>query len=311
MRSDHGAGMSARSGAFVALGVVSALLVWLLFAVGRRPAIESEAPAFSEAEEPSVAPAGPEEESLDLGPAPELEVEAALDARTVEPTEIDLSPESAATAIPADSPESAKVRGSLRDAGTSEPLPQYALRIQDTSGRWEDLMTDEDGRFTTGSPMLGGTIRITPFDDPSHRRSLPVIAVERTIVGGESSDLDLSVACGPTYRLSITPGDAVVSTTLAATLMIRSPDDGRGLGPEPVRAGEPAWVRFAPAPRDFDRCDRIEVRDKQGIWWGSAKVSALAGVVPGLVDLALDARAVLLGKAVDPEGRPVRGASVL
>lgn len=295
----------------MALGVVAAFLGWLVFAVGHRTEVDGEALGFSAAEEASAIRVVTDEEDLELELAPALEVEAVEATRTVEPGDFDAPPGSAATTIPSPSPDSAPVRGLLRDSTTGEPLPVYALRIQDSSGRWEDVMTDESGRFATGSPMVGGTIRITPFDEPSHRRSLPGIAVERSIDDGEARDLDLSVPCGPTYRLAISPVDAVVSTTFSAILLIRNQDDRRSLGPEPLRAGDPPWVRFAPVPKDFDRCDRIEIRDKGGIWLGSAKVSALAGIVPGLVDLVLDARAVLLGKAVDREGRPVRGAGIV
>ena len=294
--------MRGRGAAFVALGAVAALLAWLLLAVDDRPVEEGEEVQVPSIEE--VPEVGEEEE---LEPVAELEAGDLDGARTVEVVESG----TAGTAVAEPSADAAQVRGVLRDAGTSEPLPLYALRVQEASGRWEDLTTDEGGRFASGSPMAGGTLRITPFDDPSHRRSLPVIAVERHVEAGEARDLDLEVPCGPTYRLSISPANAVVPTTLTATLFLRSPDDARSLGPEPLRAGDPPWVRFAAIPRGFDRAERIEVRDKEGYWVGSANVSALAGIVPGLVDVVLDARAVLIGKVVDPEGTPVRGASVV
>ena len=300
--------MRARGAVFAALGGVAALLGWLAFGVGDRTEDPGEEAVSSTAEEPVAG--APEAGEVDLEPALVLESEEGETTRSAESSESEIPAPAPATAVAAASPDTALVRGVLRDAATGEPLPTYALRIQDSSGRREDLMTDESGKFATGSPMLGGTVNITPFDDPSHRRSLPVIAVERSIVAGEARDLELTVPCGPTYRFAFSPADTVVSTTLTASLMVRSLDDSQALGPEPLRAGDPAWVRFAPAPRDFDRCDRIDVRDKSGIWMGSARVSAIAGVVPGLVEVALEARAVLVGKAVDREGNPVRGAVV-
>lgn len=302
--------MRARGAAWVALGAAAGLLIWLVFAVGVREEVDGDDIFLYEAEEaPTIAPEV-DEEDPELEPPPFLEADEEETARTFVPVEPIAPPEPAATAIPEPSPDSAPVRGFLRDSATGEPLPLYALRIQGPTGPWEDVMTDENGRFTTGSPIAGTTIRITPFDDPSHRRSLPVMTVERRVEEGAAPDLELSVAAGPTYRLSISPAN-VVATTLTADLRVRNLDDRRTLGPEPLRAGDPPWVRFAPVPGDFDRCDRIEVRDKEGIWLGSTKVSALRGVVPGFVDVALDARAVLTGKVVDRDGRPVAGASVV
>ncbi|MFN0006552.1 MAG: carboxypeptidase-like regulatory domain-containing protein [Planctomycetota bacterium] len=297
--------MSARGTAWIALGAVAGFLIWLVFAVGDRAeadrAIEEAPELVSEVEE----------EDPELEPAPYLEAEEEETARTFIPGEPIAPAEPAATAIPAPSPDSAFVRGFLRDSATGEPLPLYSLRIQGSAGPWEDVLTDEGGRFTTGSPMAGTTIRITPFDDPSHKRSLPVIAIERLVEEGDAPDLDLSVAAGPTYRLSITPANAVVPTTLEASLRLRNPDEVRNLGPARLRAGDPPWVRFAPVPGEFDRCDRIEVRDDEGLWFGSTKVSALRGVVPGFVEVVLDARAVLVGKVVDREGRPIARANLV
>jgi len=289
----------------ISLGAVAGLLTWLVFAIGDRVEVQEEI------EEASPLVAEVAEEDPELEPAPYLEAEEVETVRTVAPGEPIAQPQPGATAIPEPSPDSAPVRGFLRDSGTGEPLPLYSLRIQGSAGPWEDVMTGEDGRFTTGSPIAGSTISITPFDDPSHRRSLPVIRVERLVEHGTAPDLDLSVAAGPTYRLSISPANAVVPTALTASLRLRNPDDARNLGPAPLRAGDPPWVRFAPVPRDFDQCDRIEVRDEEGIWFGSTKVSALRGVVPGFVDVVLDARAVLVGKVVDREGRPIAGANVV
>ena len=285
--------MKPRNAVFLALGVVAGFLAWLVLAVGD--------PTEREAEEIAVV-------------APEAEIEAEEEVPAIEDLEAetrsfaavpsDETPQAGTTAIAPPSPDSAIVRGFLRDAGTSEPLPEYALRIQDATGRWEDVLTDESGAFASGSPMAGGVLTITPFDDPSHHRRQPVISVERAVVGGEAPGLELSVACGPTYRFSISPAGVAEPTALESLLFLRSPDDQRRLGPDPLRAGDPPWVRFAPLPQDFDRLERIEVRDEEGFWVGTSEV------VPGMIAVVLEARAVLFGKAVDPEGAPVPNAGI-
>lgn len=303
--------MKSTRAALAGLGIAAALVLWLAFGIGGRGGDEESGPRDRlEAELEEEAAGGGREEELEGAPALALEPDPEGGTREPSWAASETGTPPSATAVAASAADAAIVAGLLVDAGTSEPLPHYALRIQDSAKRREDLLTDERGRFRTGSPMADGTIRVTPFDDPAHARALPEIAVERRVVDGEAADVDLSVPCGPTYLLSIASSEAVVPTTLAARLRIRSPDDVRDLGPEPVRAGDPPWVRFAPVPADYDRCDRLELRSQDGLWLGSTGASTLAGVAPGLARVELEARAVLAGKVVDSGGTPVAGASV-
>jgi hypothetical protein len=299
------------SAVLLVLGVLAMLGIGLLFAIGRHPEAEGDAAGSPFSGRDASSGSLADDVELALDPALDLDPGPTSAAREASSAPAEAAAREEGTGVAAPEADAAIVRGTLRDAGTEEPLPLYALRIRDAEGRREDLMTDERGRFATGSPMASGLLRVIPFDEPGHQRRLGEIVVDRRVEDGEAPDLALSVPCGPTYRFAITPRAAVVPTTLVARLRIRSPDDVRQLGPEPVRAGDPPWVRFAPVPEDFEACDRIELRSRDGQWLGSANASILAGVAPGRTGIELDSRAVLAGRVLDEAGGPVRGAAVL
>jgi hypothetical protein len=249
-------------------------------------------------------------------PVPTLEpVPAQVEEASEEPAREEIAPpQEAVTAIASPSPDSAPVHGLLTDSATGEPLPLYLLRIRDEAGRREDVSTDERGRFATGAPMRGGTLHIVPLDDPRHRRPAQEIARERSVQSSDAPDIDLSVPSGPTYRFAIAPPGAVEATELSARLRVASIDDRRSLDPELLRApasGDAPWVRFVPVPEEFDRAEAIELASRDGLWAGEGKASIVRGIAPGIVDVVLEARAVLQGKLVDTGGGAVEGASVV
>lgn len=218
------------------------------------------------------------------------------------------------TSVPTPPPDSAPLRGLLTDAATGEALPFYLLRVTDGSGRREDLFTDEQGRFASASPTPSGTIRIQPMDTVLHPRSLPEIVREHRVAHGEAPDVEVSVPSGPTFRLAITPADAVPPTEFRARLRVADAAYGRTtLDAEPVRtalAGEAPWIRFEPVPEDYDRAERIELQSRDGLWVGGAPAASVRGIAPDLVAVQLEARAVLEGRVVDAAGTVVADASL-
>src|SRR5258705_1670921 len=179
-------------------------------------------PAPAAEDEPNVTPP-----SLDVADAPVEEV--AREELPAPPPE-----EAQGTSIAPPPPDSAPVRGLLSDAATGEPLPHYLLRVRDARGKQEDVFTDDVGRYTTGSPMPSGTVRIRPLDGVVHPRSLPEILREHEVHDGTAPDVDLSVACGPTFRFALTPPDAAPPTEFRADLQLAGPDANGKIGDEPL-----------------------------------------------------------------------------
>jgi hypothetical protein len=275
---------------------------FLVFGIGSAPEPEPEASAASAAAD-ETAPDAETPASTEETPAPEPARE-----------QLPQSDAGSGTSVPAPPPDSAPLRGLLSDVATGEPLPFYLLRVSDASGKREDLFTDEQGRFASASPTPSGTIRIQPMDTVLHPRSLPEIVREHRVANGEAPDVDLSVPSGPTYRLAITPTDAVPPTEFRAKLFVINAFSAHAnIDGEPVRtalAGEAPWIRFEPVPEDYDRAERIELQSRDGFWVGGAKVAAARGVAPDSVAVQLEARAVLEGRVVDAAGAVVAGASL-
>ena len=262
---------------------------------------------------PAPAPE-PESAEPDLSAVPaEADATRSAEATAAEPAREELRPADGGTgtSVAAPPPDSAPLRGLLTDTATGEPLPFYLLRVTDSLGKREDIFTDEHGRYAAASPVPSGPVRIQPMDSVLHPRSLPEIVREHR---AEEGALDLSVPSGPTFRLSITPADAVPPTELRASLHVAGYAYERGgVGDEPVRTplgGEAPWVRFAPVSEDFDRAEGVELASDNGLWVGWGAATAVRGVVPEIVQVALESRGVLQGRVVDEHGAVVAGAHV-
>ncbi len=281
----------------------------LFFRRGSEPETSEEPAATSEAE-PEPAPAEPPEPSV-LQPAGASD-EAPIREGIAE------APAASGTSVPAPPPNSAPVRGRLKDKLTGEPLPWFALEIRDASGLPQQVSTDAEGKFATAAALATGTLRIRYLDSRSNtNKTVPEESRERTVEGDAAPDLDLELACGPTYHLAIVPVDAVPATQLLARLRLANLDAKGRLDPTPLRVGlgegplgAAPWVRFPPVPEQFDRAESIEVESQDGLWFGAAKVHAIRGDVSEPVNLRLEPRGLVQGKVVEASGSPVAGASV-
>ena len=302
--------------AFLSILVFAAIVAAALVLFRRNPEREpSEEPSAAEAES-DPAPGEASEPSV-------LEPTIASDEAPVREG-IAEAPASSGTSIPAHLPNGAPVRGRLTDKLTGEPLPYFALEIREASGLAQLVSTDSGGSFAPAAALASGTIRVRYLDSRSNaNKTVPEDARERPVdAGSEGSvgsapDLELSIACGPTYHLAIVPVDAVPVTQLLARLRVANLDARGRLDPIPLRVGlgegplgEAPWVRFPPVPEQFDRAESIEVESQDGLWSGAAKVHAIRGDVQEPVNLRLEPRGIVQGKVVEPDGNPVPGANV-
>ena len=279
----------------------------------RRPEPPAEAEAIPPAEA-SAAEALPEVEAEPLDGGPAEEESEAISRAEIAPDAPSI-PAGGGTSVPAPPPNSARVRGRLTDTLTGELLPFYAMQVSDVSGLPEAVTTDEDGRFETAAALASGALRFRFVDSRAQELVPGETMRERAVVDGEAEDVELSIASGPTFHFSILPADAAPATELVARLHVANLDAKGSTPPEYLRVGigsgplgEAPWVRFSPVPEQFDRAEYVHLASVDGLWTGESKTSVIRGDVRELVPLFLEARGVLLGKVVDPEGTPINGA---
>lgn len=231
----------------------------------------------------------------------------------VEPARVALAPEVQAFegAVDEASGPRAVVRGRALDLATGERAPHFLLRISGPRGAVEEVTTDALGEFATTRAFDAGALTIVArdHDQRSVQRS-PSYVVERTADALEAP-LELAVACGPTYRVAITPQEGLDPLTVRARLRWNDGEQQQRTEFEPLRDGDPSWVRFAALPETVKRAEALELRTSDGLWTGEVRVEAFRGVAPILLRADLESRAVLEGRAATPEGEPVAGAVAL
>jgi hypothetical protein len=205
---------------------------------------------------------------------------------------------------------SAPVRGHLRDASTGEALPDFLLVARDAAGHRAEITTDPHGDFVSQTSLALGALTIAFPDRPGRVACAEPQTVQRD---AESGDLDLRIACGPTFWLDVQPAREIDLLSLEARLSFVASDASRDqTEPEPVRAGEGAWIRFGPiaGAGDGTAADALDVASRDGYWRGRARVRELHGRVAAIVPVTLAACAVLEVRATSLDGAPIDGADL-
>jgi len=209
-----------------------------------------------------------------------------------------------------------QLHGTLIDENTRLPLPDFELEFA-VAGEGEGLhrsvsaRTDAQGRFQCAEPILVARCVVRYVDRPGRRRPPPEATIELEDV--RKGELALVVAWGATYRLAFAPKERIEPALV--DLRQRTPGGrDRGAGPnewEPVRAGEPPWVRFPPLGKDAPKVERLTARTRDGLWAGEADAGTANGLAPGLTLVTFEERAVLDGTVRDAEKRLLADVDVV
>jgi Carboxypeptidase regulatory-like domain len=291
---------------------VAALVAIVLFA--RR----SSAPAQAPLEQPAARTPPPAQPAV----APEpmvLEAPSAggREQNAIDPGSIEFPGARVESAVDEKSAP-VKLRGTLKDENTNQPLPEFDLEFEvvsevPTEGpqRKVGCRTDAKGQFQCADPILVARCVVRFLDRPGHKRLIPPWTVELEDV--RKGELALVVPWGPTYRLAFAPEGAVEP----ANVELRLRSTGlRGQGNnstewEPAHAGDPPWVRFQPLLGDSGKVQKIEARTRDGLWSGSAEASTASGLAPGVTLVTFEPRAVLDGTVSDEEKQPLADVDIL
>lgn len=198
-------------------------------------------------------------------------------------------------------------RGRVIEEAGSRPLPEFTLELRDATDRKVHATTDVDGRFIVPTVLAPGIVRVRPLDHPERKAAVRTLTFEP--IAWESREVEIAVITGPTFRLSIAP-KTVAARDLEARLILDRERNPTHVAFDPVREGNPPWVRLPENSWGRNGQHRLEVRSRDGLLFGAASVSRGFGVEPGLVRIDLEPRATIRGRVVTSDGIPLANVNV-
>jgi hypothetical protein len=200
------------------------------------------------------------------------------------------------------------------DERSQAPLPRFLVRLGDSAGRKIEVVTNERGEATT-TPLALGAVDAVMLDHAGRGGKPETLAVDH--IEKVSRPHVLSLASGPTYRVSFTPTTGPDVNGIRLRLFLEN-EEGEGGSTllEPLRAQEPYWhegeeywVRFRAIDEAFTRGRRIEARSRDGLWSGRAGATVAVGQSAQPVVIQLEACGVVRGH-VTAAGAPIAGVVV-
>lgn len=200
-----------------------------------------------------------------------------------------------------------RARGTLVDAITGMPLPEYTFELRDSGSGTARIVTDEKGAFVATELLSPGKLRARYFE--FSRDFVDAAAELRGREDGEVEPLVLRVESGPTYRLAISPADAPAPSTLRGRLELRV-TEGQSVARGDGREGTPPWIRFGPIPAGAQAEAQLVLDSRDGVWRGSTTVRVGNGIQPGVVSVVMRALSALAVQVVGEDGAPLANAVV-
>lgn len=214
----------------------------------------------------------------------------------------------------------ARIQGVVLDEATSEPVPEFAIRLRGRD-RWEEVaVTDATGHFVTRAELAAGSYSAFSLDHPDrdefrlkhrwmHFDGDDTVSFDFT---PGAPPVELAFQIGSAYRLDLTLPDELEVLELDAFL--QAPGQGWSASTiTRVRDGAWPWVRFrTPPPEDADASSwaRLRISSRNGIFVGEATVPAISGLEDPPVGLALRATAGLDLQVVQGDGQPPKNYRV-
>ena len=251
-----------------------------------------------------------------------LELVAPVPGWTIEPAELllaDLDLRQPVTFVATPWPER-RFLGRVVDMETGESVPWFDLRVEGTTvdGPAEEwVATDELGLFGTEASFTAGELTIYPLDSSSED-FYGRYDIETQLRHDPAADAEavpeVHVQIGATYELHLSGGPSDAPEELVAVAYSvgpgkrRSGVDGK-TNAAPVRAarnGGRPWVRFGHLTEEILEAVggpwELEVRSRDGLWAGRARVDVVEGRQPDPVELRLREHGSVEGRVFSADG---------
>jgi hypothetical protein len=212
----------------------------------------------------------------------------------------------------------ARVRLRLVDEATREPVPFVAAELHDKAEVLERIESDAQGflegkaEFPPGDYLLdlsserhaGDLIQTRAKDARALQPTLP-LALAPAAAGAPVPDF--AIPAGPTFLFQASWPRGLSPASFSAVLSGGDPRLAFDKLFAPLHEGQPAWARFSPLARFLSGGPpfAIRVASEDALWLASASVEKLAGRASSPIQLVFEARARLVGRVLDPDGKPV------
>jgi protocatechuate 3,4-dioxygenase beta subunit len=267
---------------------------------------------------PKVAPAVPAQ----TGPAAPGEKSAQPEHERAAPAQLEGAQDPAARSRAEPSAQGnatlARVRLRLVDEATREPVPFLAAELHNQVETLERMQSDargylrSTGEFPAGEYVLdlsserheGDLIQTRAKETRAIASELPLVLA----ASDENAPVpDLAIPAGPTFTFQAAWPRGLSPASFTALL---SGADSRLAFDRlfaPLCDGTPVWTRFSPLARLMGGGPPflLRVTSDDALWFASASVERLEGRAKAPIELVFEGRARLVGRVLDPGGKPV------
>lgn len=191
--------------------------------------------------------------------------------------------------------ERKKVRGTILDARTQQPLPEFRIQIVDRSGRDDGVVTDGEGRFESRELYPPGPLHVYLRDGEGlgHRYG-------RSRVSFTGEEVTLEVRVGPTYDVVFDPPGGLAPTFFFVHVEGIRSDETR-IRPRDLRtrvriSESRLWARLHPWEVNGDRPPaELVLESEDGCWIARAPVNPSPGR-HGPITLTFEQTGSLVGR---------------
>ncbi len=230
----------------------------------------------------------------------------------------DAARETAAPAEAASHANLARVRVRLVDASTHEPVPHLEAELKHGVETLERLESDAQGVLFGRSEFAPGRY-VLDLSSERHEGDLiqtrgkeakAIPSDAEVVLEPAAADAplpDLAIPVGPTFELVAAWPAGLSSASFRAELRGADPRHAFDRVRSPVHEGPPAWVRFSPVAKLLGAGPpwTLTVTSEDAFWLASARVDALEGRALAPLALTFAARSRLVGRVLDPDGKPL------
>ncbi|MBK7643326.1 MAG: carboxypeptidase regulatory-like domain-containing protein [Planctomycetes bacterium] len=236
------------------------------------------------------------------------------------PSKLEVGEKSAAPQRAAPEAEAALARVHVRlvDERTHAPVPYFSADLHDGVELLERMESDAQGVLTSRGSFAPGAYQL---DLSSERRKADLIQTRAkeakalpasvpfalALTDERAPPADFAIAVGPSLRFQATWPGGLSPASFSGRLSCADPRKAFDRLFAPVQDDSAPWARFSPLAYLISGGPPFLVRvsSEDGLWFASATFETLESAAPQTLQLSFESRGRIVGRLLDPEGKPV------